>query len=136
MIQHLRSLSAGRPIVRPVYLFPEHVRAPRGEPVQPTPCVIIEGLFALYWEEVRGLLHTRVFVELDDAVCLARRLDRDTRERGRTAASGRAQYETTVRPMYERHVQPTQRHADVVVGGDGSLAEAVAAVTAAVGPLS
>ena len=130
LIRHLRDLSAGRPVEKPVCLFPEHVRAPCGEPLEPAAFVIVEGLFALYWEEARSLLATRVFIELDDDTCLARRVQRDTLERGRSRESVRSQYASTVRPMYQRHVEPTRRYAHLVVRGDGSLADAAAVVTA------
>ena len=48
---------------------------------------ILEGLLKLYWEELRRLLQTMVYVDLEDETCFARRLARDVRERGRTAES-------------------------------------------------
>lgn len=130
LAEHLRTLAHGEGIDRPVYLFSTHTRSPRRERVEPGAFVIVEGLFALYWEEVRGLLDTKVFVALEDSVCLSRRLARDTRERGRSPESVFVQYTETVRPMNERYVLPTRRFADVVVSGGGTLEESSAAVMA------
>ncbi len=62
-----------------------------------------------------------VFLEADDELCLARRIDRDVRERGRTASSVRRQYERNVRPMCERYLLPTRRHADLILSGAAPL---------------
>ena len=130
LVQNLQGLARGRAVEQPVYLFPEHVRAPRGERVEPVAHLIVEGLFALYFEEIRSLLDTRIFIQVDDSVCLQRRQQRDTRERGRTPESVLEQYTGTVRPMYERHVRPTQQFADLVVRGEQPVAQSAVAVVA------
>ena len=79
--------------------------------------MIIEGLLTLHWEEVRRLLGFAVFVDTDEDTCLARRLRRDTEERGRTAESVLAQWRTTVSPMFEQWVHPTRRFATIDVNG-------------------
>jgi uridine kinase len=114
----------------PVYDFATHSRKPASRTVVPGPIVIVDGLFCLYWKEIRELLDARVFVELDHATCLARRIDRDTRRRGRTADSVRKQYEETVRPMFERYVGPTRAHANLVLSGAGDPEENATAVLA------
>ena len=125
---HLRRLAAGRPVERPVYDFRRHVRSGRTERLAAGRVVIVEGRLALYDAAVRALLGTRIFVATDAETCLRRRLARDTRERGRTAAAVRAQWEATVQPAFVRCVEPTRRHAGLVVDG----AEPLAALTAAV----
>jgi uridine kinase len=90
--------------------------------------VIIEGLFALYWPELRQLLDTKIYVEADDAVCLERRLLRDVRERGRTRESVEHQFRTTVVPMTELYVRPTRDYADIVALGDAPVDETVTRV--------
>ena len=122
LIRDLRRLDAGRAIERPVYDFTTHTRSPNREKVPATGFLILEGLFALYWKEIRDLSKTKVFVELEDRLCLERRLQRDTRARGRTPESVRRQYEQSVRPMAERYVLPCRRFADVVASGAGPVA--------------
>jgi uridine kinase len=56
-----------------------------------------------------------VFLALDHAECLQRRVDRDTRDRGRTRTEVAYQYESKVRPMYDLHVHPTREHAQLVL---------------------
>jgi len=128
--ENLRAFRQGREMAKPVYDFTTHTRSAKVERLPPGPMLIVEGLFALYDEEVRALSSTRVFVSLDDAVCFARRLARDMRERGRSRESVLRQYNETVRPMAERYVLPTRAFADVVVSGDARLEESAAAVIA------
>lgn len=128
LLSNLRGLARGRAVVRPVYLFPEHVRATEGQSVGPYASVIVEGLFALLWEEARSLLALGVYVEAPDDLCLERRIERDVRERGRTPESVVDQYKGTVRPMFERHVAPTRIHADLVLDGRAPVAESARAI--------
>ena len=86
--------------------------------MRPGGVIVLDGLHCLYWPDVRGLFHTKAFIEADHATCLARRIARDVRERGRTEDSVRAQYELTVRPMYEQFVRHTRAFADLVLRGE------------------
>ncbi len=126
----LAALAEGRTIEKPVYDFARHTRAPQVEIVHPGEFLIVEGLFALYWEEIRRLMGTRVFMEASDEVCLERRLERDIRERGRTRESVLEQYRTTVRPMAEQYILPTRGFADLVISGVEPLERTSAAVLA------
>ncbi|MFH1571524.1 MAG: uridine kinase [Gemmatimonadota bacterium] len=130
LLGNLQGLTRGETVVKPVYLFPEHVRASEGEPVGPADCVVVEGLFALYWLEIRSLLGLAVFVEAPDAVCLSRRIERDVRERGRTRESVVEQYTRTVRPMGARHVTPTRAWAELVLDGTAAVADSVQVIAA------
>ena len=123
LLDNLEGLSRGQPVEKPVYLFPAHVRAPQGEQVHPGTYLIIEGLFALYWEKIRALLNAAIYVEAADSLCLQRRLQRDTRERGRTSESVLAQYEQTVRPMCAEFIMPTRKFAALVADGGAPLAQ-------------
>ena len=114
----------------PVYDFTKHARTPKTEVLHPTDVVIVEGLFTLYWPSLRQLMDTKVFVEGNDEVCLARRQARDVRERGRTPQSVIEQYVATVAPMVQLYVRPTIVYADVVVSGTEPIADAVARVLA------
>lgn len=128
--RHLRELTQGRAVDVPVYDFTTHSRTARSERLEPGPFLILEGLFALYWEEARRLIRTKVFVDAPDRVCLARRQQRDVLTRGRTPASVLAQFTATVRPMADLYVRPTRAYADVTVSGEEPLESLAAAVLA------
>ena len=124
--EHIRALARGVAIDKPVYDFAGHARLKRTERITPRNYVLIEGLFALYWPEVRGRLDLKVFIDADDRACLKRRLARDVLERGRTWGLIEEQYQTTVRPMFESFVRPTRKFADLIIDGREDL-EAMAA---------
>jgi uridine kinase len=83
--------------------------------------VIVEGILALYYEELQPLYDLRIFVDAPADLCLQRRLARDVAERGRTPESVRAQWEATVEPSARLYVLPTALHADLVANGAGEL---------------
>jgi uridine kinase len=129
-LRHLKALAGGNEIGRPVYDFSIHTRTGRTEPIKPGRFIVVEGLFVLYWEDVRTLFGTKVFVDLPDGLCLERRIVRDVRERGRTPESVRRQFAETVQPMAALHVRPTKAVADLVIAGDQPIRQSVDAVIA------
>jgi uridine kinase len=126
--EHVRRLRQGQPIDQPEYDFARHVRAESSHRIEPADYVLVEGLFALYWPQVREQLDFRIYITTDHATCLARRIFRDVRERGRTEASVREQYERTVQPMAELHLAPTAAYADLVLAGVAPVKQSVYSV--------
>jgi uridine kinase len=115
--QHLVAIANGRAFDEPVYSFADYARTDETRRIDPSPFLIVEGLFVLYWLELRAMLDTKVYVQTDAGVCFNRRLSRDVAERGRTPESVIQQYEKTVRPSAEWFVYPTQKWADLTVSG-------------------
>jgi uridine kinase len=66
----------------------------------------------------------KVFVDAPPDERFIRRLERDVRERGRSAESVISQYRRTVKPMHDLFIEPTKQHADIIVpeGGENSVA--------------
>jgi len=125
LIGQLQDLAAGKTVEKPAYDFAAHTRKKEPEVVRPGSFIIVEGLFALHWEEVRSILGTKVFVDVPHDVCLNRRIERDTHERGRTPDEVTTRYNETVRPMFEKHVLPVREYADVIANGGVAFDEAV-----------
>jgi len=121
-IEHLRDLRQGRTIQRPVYDFSRHTRVPNTfEPVAPARYIIVEGILALHYDELLPLYDFSVYVDAPNQICLKRRIYRDMRERGRTEASVRAQFEATAKPMAGLFVLPSQTRATMTVLGTDAL---------------
>jgi uridine kinase len=129
-IEHLRTLLTGGEIEAPVYDFATHTRAPHTHKVAAAELLIVEGLFALHWEVLRGILQSRIFVNIPEDMLLARRLERDVRQRGRSPEQVLAQYHETVKPMNERYVLPTSAFADFVVSGIEPVEKLIATIRA------
>ncbi len=127
LVEHLEELRKGLPFEQPVYDFAEHLRSDTCVVVAPAPVVIVEGILVLAETSLRSLMDLKVFVDTDSDLRLARRLERDIRERGRTPESVLTQYLTTVRPMHNEFVEPSKRHADIIIPG-GMKVGAVATI--------
>ncbi|WP_263353597.1 uridine kinase [Acidicapsa acidisoli] len=122
LASNLQALSQGHSIERPLYSFAEFTRIPgKTETIRRGSLVVVEGLFALYFPELRPLYQLSVFVDTPDDICFARRLKRDIEERGRDPESVRRQYAATVRPCSLAFVRPLIDFADLVVDGADSL---------------
>ncbi len=127
LVEHLLALRAGVPVDRPVYDFSVHLRAAETVRIDPAPVVVIEGILVLSEPELRSELDLKIFVDTDSDIRLARRLQRDIEERGRTAESVVAQYFDTVRPMHLAYVESSKRYADLIIP-EGYNPRAVATV--------
>ncbi|HID11990.1 MAG TPA: uridine kinase [Candidatus Latescibacteria bacterium] len=130
LIAHLKALKRGEPILRIVYDYRTHARAPSLGRVEPKEVVLLEGILVLAIPEVRETLDLKVFVDAPPDIRFIRRLQRDIRERGRTVDSVIRQYLATVRPMHEQFVEPSKQYADLVVSGMEPAEEAVRKVLA------
>ena len=121
LVSHLDGLLAGRPAEVPVYDFTTHTRTGTTRRVDPRPVIVVDGILVLAFPAIRERLDVSVFVEAPAEVRLARRLDRDVRERGRTPESVRTQFAATVAPMHDAFVSPCRDLADLTLDGQGDL---------------
>lgn len=124
LVEDLRSLKKGRGIEVPVYDFATHTRTGNVVPVDPHWVMIVEGILVLADPALRAQMAMRVFVDTDPDIRMIRRLRRDMEERGRTLQSVVSQYMETVRPMHLEFVEPSKRHAHVIIpeGGENFVA--------------
>ena len=121
LAQHLHALRAGNTIQLPHYDFTCHDRSQLTHAVAPTPLIILDGILLFALPSVLNHLDVSIFVDTPADIRLARRLQRDTQERGRSLDNVLEQYFATVRPMHECYVEPYRQQADVVVSGVGEL---------------
>lgn len=118
---HLGELADGRAVEVPVYDYATHQRLNRTHPLAATPVLVVEGMLVLSQHSIRERLNVKVFIEATEQVRLARRLARDVQERGRDPAGIEQQFQTHVKPMHDRFVEPSRRHANAIYSGEGAL---------------
>lgn len=123
LVNHLKRLKDGLTVEMPVYDFKTHTRTGEVDILHPKPVVMVEGILIFAEPRILDQLDIRVFVDTPDDIRFIRRLQRDIRERGRTTESVIEQYFATVRPMHEEFVEPSKRHADMIIP-EGSQTEA------------
>ena len=119
LVNHIRRLKSGEAIDLPLYDFRTHTRMHETRSVEPKPIVIVEGILIYADPRLLEQMDIKVFVDTPDDIRFIRRLRRDVAERGRTVESVIEQYLATVRPMHMQFVEPSKRHADVIIPEGG-----------------
>jgi uridine kinase len=114
LVQHLSQLIDGRPIKKPIYDFITHTRIRGYDWVYPEKDIIVEGILIFTEKKLRDLMHLKIFLDITADVRLARRVLRDTEERGRSPESVKKQWFDSVEMMYQKYVAPTKRYADYI----------------------
>ena len=124
LVEHLDSLKRGKAIDCPVYDYSIHDRSRDLRRVEPSSVIILEGILIFENAEIVKRLDMKIFVDTDPDVRILRRIVRDVKKRGRTLESVIAQYLSTVKPMHEAFVEPSKKHADIIVpeGGKNPVA--------------
>ena len=130
--QHVAALSRGESVLSPTYDFAVHNRSDIVREVLPAPVIVVEGILVLHDSDLRERFDLTVYIDADADLRFIRRLTRDVAERGRTVDSIIAQYVTTVRPGHQQYVEPSKRHADLIVPFDRDNEPAIAALLARV----
>lgn len=115
LVNHLLRLKQGLPVEMPLYDFVTHTRSEKIEIIEPKPVIIVEGILIFAVSKILDMFDMRVFVDTPDDLRLIRRLRRDINERGRTFERTLQQYENTIRPMHFEFVEPSKRHADIII---------------------
>ncbi|KAL8988128.1 MAG: hypothetical protein Q9177_002750 [Variospora cf. flavescens] len=115
MLERLKDIKKGRRAEIPVYSFEQHQRQDRTVSIYSPHVLILEGIFALYDQRVLDILDIKIFAEADADLCLARRILRDVKDRGRDIEGCIKQWTSFVKPNFQRHVQPQRESADIIV---------------------
>ncbi|MBR6681233.1 MAG: uridine kinase [Clostridia bacterium] len=124
LIKHLDELRAGRSVKSPVYDYSVHDRSDKTRLVESTDVIILEGILIFADAELLKRLNMKIYVDTDADVRILRRIIRDVKKRGRTLDSVVTQYLSTVKPMHEAFVEPSKKHADIIIpeGGKNPVA--------------
>ena len=111
----LETLSKGKTIYSPSYDFTVHNRSNETITIRPSKVIILEGIMAMYDNDIRNLADIKIFVESEADIRFIRRLKRDMKERGRSLDEVVNQYLETVKPMHDLYVEPTKKYADIII---------------------
>ena len=125
MNEQLKALKNGQTIEKPIYDFTTHSRSPKTEIVKPKELIVIEGIMALVNKDLRAIGDLKVYINASRERRLVRRIERDQRERGRTYESIIEQYFSTVLPMYEEIIAPSQYYADLIINNEGNNTKSI-----------
>jgi uridine kinase len=132
LADHVRDFAAGNAIDIPVYDFAEHLRLNDRELLKAAPLLIVEGILALHFAQLRPQYDLSIYLEAPDEICFRRRQVRDITERQRPLELIRWQYENTVLPAAQKFLIPSKVHANIVLDSSLELAMVEASVLRAV----
>ncbi|XP_022750477.1 uridine kinase-like protein 1, chloroplastic isoform X2 [Durio zibethinus] len=88
LLDCIQKLKSGHSVQVPIYDFKHHRRSSDSfRQVNASDVIILEGILVFHDQRVRNLMDMKIFVDTDADVRLARRIRRDTVERGRDVNS-------------------------------------------------
>ncbi|WOL16148.1 uridine kinase-like protein 1, chloroplastic isoform X1 [Canna indica] len=125
LLECMGKLKSGHSVNLPIYDFKNHRRCSESfRKVNASDVIILEGILVFHEPQVRDLMDMKIFVDTDADIRLARRIRRDTVERGRDVSSVLEQYGRFVKPAFDDFVLPSKKYADVIIprGGDNHVA--------------
>ena len=122
----LIKLTSGKSIEMKDYQFNQKEVAAKILIIQPSPVIIVEGLFTFYYPQLSKLLDLKVFLEAPEGVMLKRRIARDSHHRGYGLNKVMYQFEKHAMPAYKKYILPLKNGANLLIsdqyGFDKSLA--------------
>lgn len=124
---HISQLKSGESIQIPHYDFKTSSRLDTTQELRPNKIILFEGIFTLFDKNIREMLDIKCFLHVDSDIRFTRRLHRDVNERGRSLESVIDQYYQTVRPMYQKYLDPQKQFADFTVGEETDVAAKILA---------
>jgi uridine kinase len=77
--------------------------------------VVIEGGLVFHEESIRNMIDMKVFVDDDSDTRLSRKVKRDVVEGNQSLDTILKNYERFVKPCFDLYIQPSKKHADVVL---------------------
>lgn len=120
LASHLVHLRRGQAVEVPLYDFTSCNRRGETQRIESAGVIVVEGILVFENENLRNLFDIKIFVDTDADIRLGRRIVRDMQERGRTLEFSLHQYLTLSRPMHLAFVEPSKKHADIVIPEGGS----------------
>lgn len=132
LIKDIQSLKSNTPIQVPTYSYLECIRLEETIHVEPKSLLIVEGILLYTCPELLDELDMKLFLEVPADQRLTRIMSRDIKSRGRTVEMVIDRYYKVVRPMHETFIEPSQKHADMLVMGGGKNHQAADFIASAI----
>lgn len=115
VVENIKELKKGKTIKQPIFSFKTFLRENGLIVTEPMPILIVDGIFSLYFEELRKLYDIKVYVDVSSEIRFARRIIRDTTIHGRPIEFVIDQYFNKVKPMHDIYVEPCKKYADIII---------------------
>lgn len=115
IIEDIKKLKADNIIEQPIFSFKTLLREANVKVTNPAPILAVDGIFSLYFKELRDICDIKVYIDVDSETRFARRIIRDTTVHNRSLDFIINQYLSTAKPMHNIYVEPYKKYADVII---------------------
>ncbi|WP_036448637.1 uridine kinase [Mycoplasmoides pirum] len=115
LIKHLKDLLNNKPINVPTYDYVKYTRGKKTTIIKNVNVIILEGLTSYLNKEIEKMAYLKIYVDTPNDERLARRIERDTLQRGRSIESVLKQWREYVRPMYREYVEKQKATANLII---------------------
>ena len=123
--QDLIRISNGESVTVKEYTFNNPKVEPTWITYNPSPIILVEGLFVFHHPGISKLLDLKIFVDADEHIRLSRRIRRDAAERGYQLDEVLDYYTKYVAPMYRKYIEPYRDECDLVLPNNLHMDRAV-----------
>lgn len=121
----LVQLKSGHAVIKKEYTFNRPKESATTIEFNPSPIILVEGLFVHYFEEVARELDLKIFIEAKSHLSLGRRIKRDQVERGYDVHDVLYRFEYHVMPVYENLIEPLKFQSDFIIPNHSKMDVAV-----------
>ena len=85
--------------------------------IKPSEYIIVEGIYALYDEEILSKAYTKIFVNADSDIRLIRRIDRDKNKRYKEFDLDIffVKWVNEINPMHKKYIEPSKHESDLII---------------------
>lgn len=125
----IHQLSDNKEVTLQEYTFNNPNATPRMLTFKPSPIIVVEGLFVMYFPQIREQLDLKIFIDAKDHIKLKRRIIRDKVERGYDLDDVLYRYEKHVMPTFYKYLDPLRHEADLVIPNNTSFDNALQVFT-------
>ena len=99
----------------PIYDFKTHKRKVDTIHIKQAKVIIVEGILIFTQKQIRNLLMYKIFIDAESDIRIMRRIERDIQERDRSLPDIYHQYNNSVKPSYDKFIEPSKKHADFIL---------------------
>lgn len=121
LLNDLRQLLEGKMVTRQEYTFNNPNAQPATIVMRPAPIIIIEGLFIFHYKELSEMFNLRIYLYVREDIKLARRLKRDSSERGYPEDVVLYQWYNHVQPSYEKYLRPYRDDSHIIISNNDNF---------------
>ncbi|MCI5080710.1 MAG: uridine kinase [Saprospiraceae bacterium] len=120
-VNDLKKLMDGEPVCRQEYTFNNDMSQPRLLTFDPSPIILVEGIFVFHFLRVRQLLDLKIFLHAKENLKVIRRIKRDQVERNYPLDDVLYRYEHHVLPTFEKYIKPYMDEADLIINNNAQF---------------